>query len=111
MGVCTSSILVFFVRFKVVKTTVAAQVIANKVSIDRVGIVANVDIEGNIAYFAGVLGACVANFVSEPEVGSVGRVYSSSGAPGLAAGEGFADGNLLSIGVGVIDDLSYGCFL
>ena len=78
---------------EVVELAVAAQVGADEVGVGRVGVVADVDVEGQVADLAGVLGAGVAHPVGEPEVGGVGGVDGRGVAPGFLVGEGFAVGD------------------
>ncbi len=45
-----------------------------EVGAGRVGVLADVDVEGHVGDLACILGAAVADFVGEPEVGGVGRI-------------------------------------
>ena len=91
------------VGHEVVELAVPAQIRGHEVGIGRIGIVTDVDVEGQIADLAGVLGAGVTDLVAEPQVGGVGGIYRRSGAPGLFAGEGFTVGDgvffILSMGI------------
>ena len=68
---------------------------------NRVWIVANVDVESQVADLSGVLSACVAHLVGEPEVRGVGGVHGRGGAPGFTAGEGLTVGDGVFFVLGV----------
>jgi hypothetical protein len=92
-GDAAGGVLMLLAGHEVVELAVAAQVGADEVGVGRVGVIADVDVEGQVGDLAGVLGAGVAHLVGEPQVGGVGGVHGRGRAPGLFAGEGFAVGD------------------
>ena len=87
---------------KIMELAVATQIRGDKVGCDRVGVVVEVEVKGQITNLAGVFHTRVTHLVGEPEIRSVRRVHRRSRTPRLTAGECLAVGDrlLLVLGVG-----------
>lgn len=84
---------------------ISADVRRNKICVSRIGVITDVDVEGEIAQLAQVICAAIRYLVGEPKVGGVCGIHGCRIAPAICCAE------LLAVGNRVFFILSMSCSL